>query len=62
MKIEDAENSLRELTAYLSHDRIGKIVSETCQNLNPSLFDFSDENKVSMMGFALKLKDLKQLL
>ena len=62
MKIEEAEMILRELTDFFTHDRIGKIISQTCQNLSPSLADFSLESKASILGFAVKLTCLKRLL
>jgi hypothetical protein len=61
MKIEEAEIILRELTDYLSHDRIGKINSVICQNNAPSLAGFS-LSKASILCFAVNLTCLKRLL
>lgn len=62
MKTEDAVIFVRELTDYLAHDRTGMIVSGICQNKGTSLEGLSDESKISLLEFAVILKELKTQL
>lgn len=60
--LEVANRTVRELSEYLSHDPIGQLVLKLSKVKHLKLNIFSEEDQLSLLELALKVRQLKALI